>query len=196
MQSVNCRWQNPSGTVRIVGDSRQYDIVINAFDRAGKLVWQEKKVSIIFGIQLLDGVLVIDTSSNGAGTMISSSTALVSPKLERPVWVWGSFLISRPSSHMALFTQENVRLPEDEEGLSFQQVVFQPKITVNALHFDQPYRPNCGKSHGGWEAFGQPKFTQRHVYVMRRDECGYFMTRFDWVTPEAKPLSYPVPAPE
>lgn len=194
-KSVDCRWQVPAGTVRVVGDSPRYDIILSAYTQAGKLLWQEKKVSIIFGIQLLDGVLVIDTNSNGAGTMISSSTALISPKLNPPVWIWGSFIISRPSGHLALFTQEDVIRPEDSAGLAFQRVTLTPEIRVDPIHFDQPSRPSCGVAHGGWEAFGQPKFTQRYVYVVRQDSCGYFMTRFDWVTPQAKPLSYPIPAP-
>ncbi|RJF71674.1 hypothetical protein D3875_08920 [Deinococcus cavernae] len=140
--------------------------MLSAYTQAGKLRWQEKKVSIIFGIQLLDGVLVIDTSSNGAGTMISSSTALISPKLNPPVWVWASFILSRPSGHLALFTQEDVIRPEDDAGLSFQRVTLTPEIRVDPIHFDQPSRPNCGAAHGGWDAFGQPKFTQR--YVLRR----------------------------
>ena len=191
-QQVNCLWKTSGGTLKIVGDSRNYDIRLTAFDRTGKTLWQEQKVSLIFGVRVVDGVLVIETNNNGGGAYITSHTALVSPRLENPVWVWGTPIIHRPASHLALFSQESTGRPEEDAGLDLQRVTLRPRIQVIPLHLPNPQRGGCGTAHGGWEEFGQPKFTQRHVYLVRQDDCGQFMTRYDWVTPSSAPVVYPV----
>ena len=194
--AVNCRWQTPTGTLQIEGKPQHSSLKLTALDRAGKILWAEERVEFIQRIHLYDGVLLVQTSNNGIGAYITLRTALLSPELERPVWVWGQPITDRPAQRMMLFTQESTGLPDDDARLEFQQVTIKPQVKVIPVSFAAPSRPNCGKAHGGWEAFGQPKFTQRYVYVVRQDECGYFMTRFDWVTPEAEPLSYGVPAPQ
>ena len=193
--AINCQWRTPSGTLVVEGNPRKSSIKLSATSRAGKSLWSEERVDFIQSVKVMDDVLLVQTSNNGIGAYITLHTALISSKLERPVWVWGMPIIARPTDHLALFTQEDVIRPEDSAGLAFQRVTLTPEIRVDPIHFDQPSRPSCGVAHGGWEAFGQPKFTQRYVYAVRQDSCGYFMTRFDWVTPQAKPLSYPIPAP-
>ncbi len=183
--NVNCLWKTPTGTLKIMGNAREYDIRLAAYDRAGQTLWQEQKVSVIYRMQVVDGVLVVHTNNNGAGTGISDHTALITSEMRRPIWVWGGPLLAQPADHAMLFTQESVFAPDETRGLNFQRVTLRPRLNVTPIHFDSPTRPDCGEAQGFYEAFGQPTYEGRFISVQRRDKCGEFVTRFDWLSAPA-----------
>lgn len=180
-RNVSCVWETPVGTLRIVSHAPD-DIYLSALDRAGHTLWREQKVGIIMGIQVMDDVLVVHTNNNGAGTGISDNTALITSSLTPPTWVWGGPLLAQPARHAILFTQESVFAPDETRGLNFQRVTLRPKLSVTPIHFDSPTRPNCGEAQGFYDAFGQPTLQGQFISVKRRDRCGEFVTRFDWLT--------------
>lgn len=171
-----------------MGDSPKYQIKLDAYDLKGKWLWHDEQVGIIYGIQIMAGVLTIKTSSKGAGASLSSSTTLISAKLAEPVWVAGDWIISRPADHLALFSADGPAPNDDEPTLQFRSVTLLAFVQEHRLQFTPLPRPDCGKPWGIAEAVGQHKFTSRYIYIQRQDDCGAFMTRFDWVKPGLPPL--------
>lgn len=159
-----------------------YTTNLTAYNKAGRVLWQKReKLAVIVGVHAVDGVLVVETTNNGAGAILASKTALIHPDLGGVTWVSGSPLFAQPADHAMFFTQASSLVPQVEDGLNFQRVTLRPKLSVTPIHFDPPTRPNCGEAQGFYEAFGQPTFEGRFIHVKRRDNCGEFVTRFDWL---------------
>lgn len=163
-----------------------YTTDLTAYNNAGRVLWQKReKLAVIVGVHAVDGVLVVETSNNGAGAILASKTALIHPDLGGVTWVSGSPLFAQPADHAMLFTQASSRVPQVEDGLNFQRVTLRPKLSITPIYFESPTRSNCGEAQGFYDAFGQPTFEGQFISVKRQDTCGEFVARFDWLTAPA-----------
>lgn len=60
----------------------------------------------------------------------------------------------------------------------------------SALNLTIPVRSSCGKVEFQ-VSIPDVRFTNRYLYVFRKDSCGKFIARYDWHAPKPEPLIYP-----
>lgn len=186
---VSCVWPTAAGKVQIQGTVDR--TTFTARDAKGRVKWQETMTGVFAEAQKVGTALAVVTVSSGAITV--DRTTLLGADLGPALQLQGNWLVTRPADALALFSRPTYRIPQEEDGFDFYRVTLAPKLSAQTLHFPRPSRPNCGEALGVSERFGQAIYTARHVYVRRKDDCGLFMTRYDWVTPDAPPLVYALP---
>lgn len=173
---------------KITSQLKPTGLMIAARNNGNNLIWS----SIIPGVanydtKVIDNVLLISVDTSGA--LSYSSTWIVDSHLSRPVKINGNLSQFRSADHALLFSTNLTHAPTDDEGIDFIRVSTQPKLQVKGLHFEIPKRPNCGLATGVMEE-GAQNISNHYVYEVRKDECGQFVSRFDWVSLENPVLVY------
>lgn len=174
------------GTVS--GQIKPTGLSLVARNKNGTVVWNNTIPGVTnYDAKVFDGILLLSVESSGA--LSSSSTWIVDSGLSRPIKIDGNLSQFRSVDHVFLFVANLTHAPTDDEGINFIRVSTQPKLQVKELHFEIPKRPNCGLATGIMEA-GAQSISNHYIYEIRSDECGQFVSRFDWVNPENPVLIY------
>lgn len=187
-QTLPPLWRTSNGLV--TAERRPDGLLITARRPNGSRLWTHLMPgSTSYSTRSLDGHLAVIVTRSGA--ISTNTTVVIGPMLTPPVEVPGVPTRVRPEDHLALFGPNFLGAPSDDEPIPFHVLHTDKSLKVDVVKFTVPGRTNCGAPTGVGEA-GAESITNHYLYAVRTDQCGKFVTRFDWVNPASSPWIYPV----